>query len=97
MTNDTVSTEASDHCPNCGSSNWVMQEADGIELHAKREVRLGERACNNCGHVWDPIGGLFHRKARFWERRADQIDGWRRRPPATLLFTSGKLIRAAPD
>lgn len=44
------------HCPNCGSDNWLLDESgrDGIKLHTVPPSTPGNYGCNDCGHSWAP-------------------------------------------
>jgi len=52
MNDTTVSYDASDRCPRCGSTNWLVDQSDEPKLHAERPTNRNERACNDCGRVW---------------------------------------------
>jgi len=54
MNDNTISTQPSDRCPRCRKSNWLEDQGDGAMLHAERPTVRGDRACNECGHVWTP-------------------------------------------
>ncbi len=57
MNDEAISFDASDGCPNCGSTNWVVDQGDGHLLQADRPTRRNDRACNVCGVVWQQTIG----------------------------------------
>jgi hypothetical protein len=56
MIDDSVSFAASERCPRCDSTNWLIDEDYGMRLDARHPTRPGDRACNDCGSTWPPPG-----------------------------------------
>lgn len=48
----TISHDASEHCPRCGSSNWLINQGEAPKLHTQPATNLNDRACNECGEIW---------------------------------------------
>lgn len=58
MNYETISYAASDECPSCSSTNWVIDQGDGHLLHGERPTKRNDRACNDCGEVWESASGM---------------------------------------
>lgn len=51
----TVSYDASEHCPHCGSGNWLINQGEKPKLHTEPSTNRNDRACNDCGEIWPAV------------------------------------------